>query len=77
MNGSTCQDIKVLPKLVWGGWRVKQNTIFPQIIVTFVIKTANLTVKTNRPDIILKNTAHKKKLKYAPLKVPKFVIINQ
>ena len=39
----------------------------PQIIVTFLIKTADLTVKIIRPDIILKNTTHKKKLKYAPL----------
>ena len=35
---------------------VKQNTILPQIIFTFVIKTANLAVKIIRPDIILKNT---------------------
>ena len=34
----------------------QQNTILRQIIVTFVIKTADLTVKTIRPDIILKNT---------------------
>ena len=32
----------------------------PQIIVTFVIKTTDLTVKINRPDIILKNTTKKK-----------------
>ena len=38
------------------GRGVKQVTILTQIIVTFLITTANLTVKTNRPDIILKNT---------------------
>ena len=43
--------------------------ILPQIIVTFEIKTADLTVKIIRPDIIQKNTTHKKKLKYAPMSV--------
>ena len=51
------------------GAGVKQNTMLPQIIVTLVIKAADLTVKTNRPDIILINTAHKNKLKYAPVPV--------
>ena len=41
-----------------------KNTIMPQITVTFVIKTANLTVTIIRPDIILKNTTHKMILKY-------------
>ena len=44
-----------------------QNTFLQQIIVTFVIKTADLTVNTIKSDIILKNTTHKKWLKYAPL----------
>ena len=46
---------------------VKENTISPQIIDTSVIKTTNLTVKTIRPDLILKNTTYKKKFKYAPI----------
>ena len=51
----------------WGGGEIKQNTILPQIIDTFVIKNADLTVKTIRTDIILKKNYAQKKLKYAPL----------
>ena len=54
--------------ILWGEG-CKQNTILPQTIVTFVVKSADLTVKAIRPSVILKNTTgtHKKKLKYTPL----------
>ena len=60
--------------ILWGRG-VKQNKNLPQIIFTFVIKTVDLTVKTIRPDIILKNTKHKKKLKYSPLLPIKYLQI--
>ena len=56
-------------------WGVKQNKILRQIIFTFVIKTVDLTVKTIRPEIILKNTTHKKILKYSPLPIKHLQII--
>ena len=51
--------------LLGGGGQ--KNNILRQMIVTFVIKTQNLTVNIISPNIILKNTTHKKKLKYSPV----------
>ena len=58
--------------ILFGLGGVKQNTILPQIIVTFVpvINAADLTVKAIRPGKFLNNTTgtKKKKIKYSPMK---------
>ena len=52
-----------------GGGVVEQNAILPQKIVPFAIKNCRYNGKKKRPELFLKNTTHKKKLKYAPISV--------
>ena len=50
-----------------GGGGFEQNRILLQKIVPFAIKNCRYNGKKKRPDLFLKNSTHKKKLKYAPI----------